>query len=86
MGEIGKLDVKVNDIPNELEKYMAFTINNNLIFIGSMRFIDSSLDALVKNLSDNDFKYLSQQLGFVRISKTKRSVSIYIYGKCSKVF
>ena len=34
MGEIGKFDVKVNDIPNELEKYMAFTINNNLIFIG----------------------------------------------------
>ena len=31
--EIGKLDVKVDVIPDELEKYMAFTINKNLIFI-----------------------------------------------------
>ena len=34
--EIGKFDVKVNVIPNGLEKYMAFTINKNLVFIDSM--------------------------------------------------
>ena len=39
---------------------MAFTINDNLPFIDSMQFMNSSLDALVKNSSDNDFKYLSQ--------------------------
>ena len=32
MQEIGKFDVKVNVMPNGLEKYMAFTINNNLAF------------------------------------------------------
>ena len=26
-----------------------------------MQFMHSSLDSLVKNLSDNDFKYLSQE-------------------------
>ena len=46
--EIGKFDVKVNVVPNGLEKYMAFTINKNLIFTDSMQFINSSLDALVK--------------------------------------
>ena len=56
--EINKFDVKVSVIPNGLEKYMAFTINTNLIFIGSMQFMNSSLDLLVKNLSDNDFIYL----------------------------
>ena len=56
--EIGKFDVKVNVIPNELEKYMAFTISNNLVFIDSMQFMNSSVDALVKNLSDNGFNYL----------------------------
>ena len=61
MQEIGKFDVKVSVIPNGLEKYMAFTINKNLIFIGSMQFISSSLDSLVKNLSDNDFKCLSEE-------------------------
>ena len=40
---------------------MAFTINNNLVFIDSMQLMNSSLDALVKNLSETDFKYLSQE-------------------------
>ena len=40
---------------------MAFTINNNLVFIDSIQFMNSSLDALVKNLSANDFKYLLQE-------------------------
>ena len=40
---IGKFDVKVNAIPNGLEKSMAFAINNNLVFIDSMQFMNSSL-------------------------------------------
>ena len=32
MQEISKFDVKVNAIPNGIEKYMAFTINKNLFF------------------------------------------------------
>ena len=59
--EIGKFDVKVSNVPNGLEKYMAFPINRNLVFIDSMQFINSSLDVLVKNLSDNNFKYLSEE-------------------------
>ena len=55
MQEIGTSDVKVNIIPNALQKCMAFTINSNLVFIDSMQSVNSSLDALVKNLSDNDF-------------------------------
>ena len=45
MQKIGKFNVKVNVIPNGLEKYMAFTINYNLVFIGSMQFINSCIDA-----------------------------------------
>ena len=44
-----------------LEKYMAFTINRNLVFIDSMQFMNSSLDSLVKNLLDEDFQYLSEE-------------------------
>ena len=40
---IGKFDVKVNAIPNGLEKSMAFAINSNLVFIDSMQFMNSSL-------------------------------------------
>ena len=40
---------------------MAFTINKNIVFIDTMQFIKSSLDSLVKNLMDKDFKYLSEE-------------------------
>ena len=38
---------------------MAFTIKKELDFIDSMQSMNSTLDTLVKNLSDNDFRYLS---------------------------
>ena len=37
---------------------MAFFLGRDLVFIDSMQFMNSSLDKLVKNLSDEDFKYL----------------------------
>ena len=40
---------------------MAFTINKNLVFIDSTHFMDSSAEVLFKNLSDNNFKHLSQE-------------------------
>ena len=61
MQEIDRFDVKINITLNGLEKYMAFTINNGLVFIDSMQFMNSSLNKLVQNLLDNDFKYLSQE-------------------------
>ena len=59
--------------PNCLEKYMAFMINNNWVFIESMQFMNTSLDTLVKTLSDSDFKYLSQNLSgdFLDLVKQK---------------
>ena len=72
MQEIDKFVVKVNIIPNTLEKYMAFTINKNLIFIDSMQFMNSGLDVLVKNLTDNDFKYLSQLFNGEQLNLVKQ--------------
>ena len=57
MQVIDKFDVEVNVIRNESEKYMPFAINKNLVFIGSMQFMNSSLNALVKSLADNYFEY-----------------------------
>ena len=52
---------------------MAFRINRNLVFIDSMQFMNSSLHSLVKNLSDIDFKYLSEEFSgdFLRLVKQK---------------
>ena len=62
MQEIGKCGVKISVMPNGLEKYVAFTINKNLVFIDSMQFMNSSLDALVKNLSDNALRICHKKL------------------------
>ena len=61
MKVLGKFNLKLNAVPNRLEKYMSFNINNILNFIDSFQFLLSSLDSLVKNLGKNDFKYLSQE-------------------------
>ena len=52
---------------------MAFTINTNLVLIDSAQFINSSLDSLVENLSDNDFEYLSEEFSgeFAKLVKQK---------------
>ena len=60
--EIGKFNFKINVIPNGLEKYMSFNINNKLILIDCLQFFRFSLHGLVKNLCKDDFKYLSQEL------------------------
>ena len=78
MQEFGKFDVKVSVIPNAIEKYMAFTINKNLVFIDSMQFINSSLNALVKNLSDNDFKYFPQEFSGDLLELVKQK-GVYSY-------
>ena len=54
---------------------MAF-LNKNLIYIDSMQFMNSSLEKLVKNLSDNDFKYLKKDFQKFCALKTIRCLSL----------
>ena len=60
MQELDKFNLNLNVIPNGLEKYISFSINNKLSFIDNIRLLSSSLDSIVKNLDKDDFKYLSQ--------------------------
>ena len=70
--ELDKIDVKVKVTPNGLEKYMELFSNKNLVFIDSMQFINSSLYKLVKNLSDEDFKYLLEEFGSQNLELLKQ--------------
>ena len=76
--EVGKFDVKVSVIPNGLEKYMAFTININLVFIDTMQFMNLSLYSLVKNLS----KFSGELLELVK----EKGVYAYEYMNSFKKF
>ena len=83
--ELNKFDVKINVIPNRLEKYMAFFLNRNLVLIDSMQFVNYSLEKLVKNLSENDFKYFTDEFGSKNLEffkqKAKRCLSLWVYGQ-----
>ena len=74
-------------MPNGLEKYMAFTINRNLVFIDSMQFMNPSLDSLVKNLISEDFEYLSEEFSGELLELVKeRGVYPYEYMDSFKRF
>ena len=70
--KLHKFNLKINVIPNGLEKYMAFFLGKNLVFIDSMQFMNSSLDKLVKNLLHEDFKYLVKEFGSENLETLKQ--------------
>ena len=61
MQELGKFNLKINVISNELEKCMSFTINDKLNFIDCFQFPCFLLDSLVKSLNKDDCKYLNRE-------------------------
>lgn len=78
MQEIGNCDVKIHIIPNGLEKCMVFAINKNFVFIDRMQYMNSSLEVLVKNLSNNDFRYLSQECSG-KLLRLVNQKGVYLY-------
>ena len=61
-------EIKINVIAQNAEKYMAFYIGKHLAFIDSLAFLNSSLDKLASNLTEDDFiytkKYFSDPVQF----------------------
>ena len=87
MIELNKFDCRVSVIPNGLEKYMSFALNGNIVFIGSMLFLNNSLNKLVKNLSDKGFKYLSEVFSDEELELVKqKGVYPYAYFNSFKRF
>ena len=85
--ELNKFYVRIDVIPNRLEKYMTFLKNKHLVFIDSMQFMNSSLEKLVKNLLDNDFKYLTEEFGYKDLELCKqKDASLYEYMDSFKRF
>ena len=51
---------------------MVSFLNKNLVFIDSMQFMNPSLEKLVKNLLDNDFKYSTKKFGSKNLELLKQ--------------
>ena len=76
--ELHKFNLKADVIPNGLEKRMAFFLGRDLVFIVSMQFMNSSLDKIVKNLVNKDFKYLVEEFGTKNLKIFLKKVLILI--------
>ena len=70
--------MNINCIPNNMEKYLAFMLGNHLVFLGSLQFMNSSLDNLIKNLPDEAFKYTKQEFKKEQFNLMKQK-GIYPY-------
>ena len=78
MQEIGKFNMQISVIPNNMEKYMAFTLGKQLVFIDSIQFMNSSLANLANYLPDKSFHYVSQEFKGDRLDLVKQK-GVYPY-------
>ena len=69
-GEECQMDI--NCIPNNMEKYMAFMLGKNLLFLDSFQFMSSSLDNLTKNLPDDAFIFTQQEFSGEQLNLMKQ--------------
>ena len=51
---------------------MAFFLNTKLVVIDSVQYMNSSLEKLVRNLADDDFKYLTEEFGSKNLELLKQ--------------
>jgi hypothetical protein len=78
MQEIGKFNMQISVIPNNMEKYMAFTLGKQLVFIDSVQFMNSSLANLANYLPYKSFHYVSQEFKGDRLDLVKQK-GVYPY-------
>ena len=80
MQESGKFKKDINVIPNNMEKYMAFMIDRNLIYIDSFQFMNQRLSNLANNLPIDGFYHTENEFGSNNLELiTKKGVYPYDY-------
>ena len=85
--ELDKLNLKINVIPNGLDKYVNLTIKKKLNFTERFQLLSSSLHGLVKNLDQDDFKHLSQKFDNKVLDLVKKNrFHLYEYMKTKQKF
>ena len=73
-----KREMRINVIPCNMEKYLAFMLGRYLLFIDSFQFMSSSLSNLVNNLPAEEFKYTGQVFQGEQLSLMKKK-GVYPY-------
>ena len=73
IGSIGKEhDLEINCFPNNMEKYMAFMLGKQLVFLDSFQFMASSLERSADNHPKDKFNYTYQAFKGEKLALTKK--------------
>ena len=75
----GQQPIPIYVIPCNVEKYMAFYINNRLSFIDSFQFMSSCLEKLAGNLSEEGFIYTGEYFTDKRQFQLMKEKGVYPY-------
>ena len=59
---------------------MNIIVNNSIVFLDSLQFCKASLDSLVSNLNNDDFKYLMSEFPKDKLEILKRKKYILMNG------
>ena len=70
--ELNNFDVDIALIPKGIDKYISIIVNRQITFIDSLQFYNSSLDTLVSNLNNEDFKHLTSEFCIDKLEMLKR--------------
>ena len=70
--------LKINAIPNNIEKYVAFMLGKHLVFLDSFQFMSSSLGKLVSNLPKESVKYTSEEFTGKKLSLMSQKACIHM--------
>lgn len=70
--------LNINVIQNNMEKYMAFMLGNNLMIIDSLRLMNQSLSNLAKNVPEEALKYTKKVFQGEKLNLMKQK-GVYPY-------
>ena len=70
--ELNNFNVDIDVIPKGIDNYMSIIVNRHITFMDLLQFYNGSLDTLVSNLKDEDFKHLTSEFGIDKLEILKR--------------
>ena len=77
MQEIGKFNKVINVIPNNMEKYMAFMVDD-LTFIDSFQLMNQSLSNLANNLPKDGFYHTKKEFGTKNLDYDNKKKRLFL--------
>ena len=70
--ELNNFNVDISVIPKGIDKYTSIIVNRHITFIDSLQFYNGSLNILLSNLNNEDFKHSVSEFGIDKLETLKR--------------